>query len=526
MGDLLETILNVLRGMWRFRWPAVIAAWSVALVGFLGVLALPDVYTARTRMYLDTETILRPLLSGITVQRDVAPQVRMMSTVLLSGPTLENVARQTDLFASAVTPAQREGVIATLRKNIEVTPVASAQNTFEIAVKHHDARKAHQIVDTLLNTFIRDTLGLKRSDSGLAQNFIKQQLSEYEAKLSAAEERLAAFKKQNVGVMPGEGGDYYGRLQERKAALDTLRIQYGQLSSRAAELQKQIAGEEPTLGFVAPPEASALDGQIAGLKARRDQLLVQYTEKHPEVLAIAEQISRLEEQRAAEMSRSRRATGGQVVTTQGLAAKVLDVNPVYQSMRIALSQTEAQMAEVRGQIAAEESQAAYLRSRVDSIPQVEAELVKLTRDYDINKKQYEDLLQRLESARLSESVDSNTENVKFRIIEPPLVPVAPSGPARALLLTAVLFLALGVGFGLAFVLHEVRPAFASRKTLQQVTGLTVLGSISLLPGPDAGVWYRRAPAIVAASVGGLVFFYLIAIAASSRIPSVLARLTG
>ena len=505
MNELYQKSVLAALGMWRFRVIAAITAWVVALVGWSAIYVLPDVYEARAKVFVDTDTILKPLLQGIAIQWDVGTQVKTLSTILLNRPTLQAVATQNGLFGEAHGLVDQEEFLAALKKRIEVTNASA--NVFEITFKDENPQKAHKVVRSLLDTFIENALGNKRSDNGVAQRFIKEQLDEYGKKLTESEQRLADYKKRNVGALPGQGGDYYARLGEHSTTLDGLRSHVRQLTDRRAELQRQIEGEEPTLGMIAEPEASALDGQISQLRARRDQLLVQYTEKHPEVVAIDETIARLEAQKREDAKHAHRITGGQVVTTAGLAAKVLDINPVYQSMKISLSQTDAQIAELKGQIAEEERQVSALKARVDSVPQVEAELVRLQRDHDVNKREYDELLQRYESAKISENAEKNTENVKFRIVDPPTVPLVPVAPHRTLLLTLVLVLSLVVGVGVAFALHEMRPVYFTRRELRQETGHAVFGVVSELPSAELVRWHRRASYWIGGAAALLVVCY-------------------
>ena len=230
------------------------------------------------------------------------------------------------------------------------------------------------------------------------------------------------------------------------------------MQTRRDELARQLAGEEPTFGLMGSAEGNPIDGQIARFKAQRDQLLLQYTEKHPQVQSLTETIARLEEEKrgGARVSSSVAAPGAGISSDEAMV-RSLDMNPVYQNLRLALSQADADLAAVRGQIQAQQGVVGGLRSRVQAIPEVEAELSRLNRDYEINKQQYDTLLQRLESAKISEQAEQSSENVKFRIIEPPMVPVKPSGPMRMQLNLLVLFAAFGAGIGLAVLLALLHP---------------------------------------------------------------------
>jgi polysaccharide chain length determinant protein (PEP-CTERM system associated) len=525
----------MLRGAWRYRWPALALTWVIALAGWLAVAAMPDRFEARTRVYVDTESLLKPLLEGIAVNRDVMSQLAMMQAVMLSRPNLEKVARQTDLFLNADTRGEQEGVIDSLQDRILLEGSAAVRTTrrtpvsnqFTVSFEDSNPKSAHRVVQSLLDTFMEDSLGMKRSDAGVAERFLLQQLGDYERKLLEAESRLAEFKKSNVGLMPGTGGDYYERLDQAMAALQTLRSRYQQVAGRRSELARQIQGEEPTFGLTAPVGSTPIDNQIASYQARIDQMLLQYTEKHPEIVALRDTIARLEAEKsegAKVSSTVAPPTSGS--TSEDVLMRNLDMNPVYQSMKISLSQADAELAEVRGQIGAQEQAIGNLRSRMDAIPEVEAELARLNRDYVVNKAQYDQLLQRLESARISERADQSTEDVKFRVIEPPTVPVAPSGPERALLSTLVLLASLGAGIGFALLLQQVRPVFSTKDTLRAVTGLPVLGSITAAVLQGFAPWYRRQTALVGGALAALALAFLLNLTLQQNLRAVLRNLLG
>jgi polysaccharide chain length determinant protein (PEP-CTERM system associated) len=197
MNELLIELRQVAFGAWRFRWVGVIAAWLLAIAGWALVYSLPDVYASRTRVYVDSESILRPLLTGIAVQRDVDAQVKLMTTVLLSRPNLEKVIRSTDLGLRSTDEKSMGSLVLHLQDAIEVK--TTGKNVFEISFEDYDKRTSYKVVQTLLDTFIEDTLGMKRTDSGVAQRFLRDQLREYEQRLNDSEQRLATSSRRISG---------------------------------------------------------------------------------------------------------------------------------------------------------------------------------------------------------------------------------------------------------------------------------------------------------------------------------------
>lgn len=473
MHDLISKLIGQARGMWRYRWRALIASWVVCAFGWGLVYCLPDVYEASTRVFVDTETVLRPLLRGLATETNVMNEVNVMTRTLLSRPHLMEVARETDMDLRADTPREMENLIENLRAAIEIR--AGRDRLFTFSYRDKDPRMAYAVVQTLLSTFVGDTLQTNRSDSSDALRFLQQQIDEHETRLNDSEQKLATFKKEHVGMMPDETGGYYERLQGAAANLERLRSELTVAQRTRQELIRQIEGEEPVFGLGSesqPQGMSELDTKIEDLEQRLADLRLSYTDKHPDIIALNDTLDRLREQRAEEQAGS-----------LGPDLSPLDLNPVYQSMRIELNQTDVLIARLRTQIAQQQAVVDRMRTSVDTIPEVEAELSRLTRDYEVTKNRYEDLLERLESARLTETAEQTTENFRFRVIDPPTPPLEPIGPNRVLFLSIVLLFSIAVGAATAFMFDQLNPVFHSRQELKKALDLPVLGSVSVALAP-------------------------------------------
>jgi polysaccharide chain length determinant protein (PEP-CTERM system associated) len=479
-----------LLGVWRHRWLALGLMWAVGCLGWAYVWAIKDIYRSTARVYVDSETVLRPLLTGLAVGTDVDTDIEMMRTLLLSRPNLQAVAKTTGLAAKARTPQELERVVQDLSRQIYLS--GDREGTYTLAYRHTDPAMAQRVVSLLLDDFVRETVGHKRDDSTEAQRFLMDQLKSYELKLRGAESALADFKQKHIGLMPGQTGDYYTSMQQLMTNVEGLQTRYRQLNERRVELERQLDGEEPTFGTLSSsPDSGPYDGQIADLQARIEQLRLQYTDRHPDILMAQQTI----EQLRAENRRLRAEGNAGLVFGQGggavTSSQRLAINPVYQTIRVSLSQTNAELAEVRGQLGEYQGQLARLRSRVSVAPEIEAQLAQLNRDYEVNRAQYTALLQRLESARISESAQENTDKLKFRIVDPPLLPLLPDEPNRPLLVTLFSVFAIGAGLAAAFLLSLLRPVFASRTDIQEVLGLRVLGSVSRSLDRVVTPWYTR-----------------------------------
>lgn len=486
MHDLVIKLLNDLRGSWRFRWHALALAWALSLVGWIYIFLIPDIYEANARVYVDTQSALRPLLKGLAIEPDVDSELVVVRQALLSRPRLEQVARETDLDLAAATPEAKQELVADLQQRILITtdartPASTSDGVYRISFQDMNREKVVEVVQTLLNSFVEDTLGSKREGQEDAQQFLRQQITDYEKRLADAEDRVADFKKRNVGKMPDDRGDYFARLQAEMVEADKVREQLVLAEARRNEMSRQLSGEEPFMfGFDSEGAGQARDtggrgdlmARIQDLERREEELLLRYTEKHPEVLAVRATIDDLKKKRDEELARVRAGE-----RTSGALSQSLKANPVYQSTRLELNRTEVLIAELRRDFGQRQARLAELRRLVDSVPEVEAELARLNRDYEVTRTQYQQLVQRLETAKLSEDAQ-RTGVVSFQVIDPPAALLEPVAPNRALLLFGAFIVALGLAAGTAYLLNQIRPVFYDVRTLAQSLGLPVLGPVS------------------------------------------------
>lgn len=471
MHELISQLMSQARGAWRFRWYALLVAWVVAIAGWLVVYSLPNQYEATARVYADTDSMLTPLLKGLAIQPDIHTRVELMARTLLSRPNLEKVARDTGLYLKASDPKAMDKLLLSMEDRIQLDG-GGRQDLYTISYTDDDPQTAQKVVESLLNILMSNTLGPDAQNSVAAQNFLKRQIKQYSARLSAAEQRLAAFKKEHVGLIPSQGGsDYFGRLQAAQQGLVNLQDQLKIATTQKNAIEQQMhAMETGTASASIDPRVQAIDGQIAAYQQKLNQLLLRYTEDYPDVVSLKQMIARLEDQRT-DMT-SAHGSGAQAVSLDS-------TNPVYQNMQKGLYDTKVKINTLKSQIARQNDRLVQLKQKADKVTDLEAKLTALTRDYDITRGQYKNLRSRLDTAEMSQDASHSGNNLKFRIIDPPVVPLIPVGPMRLLFLSVVLLFSLGVGGAFAVFLHQIRPVFMDRESLKDVLGRPVLGVVSM-----------------------------------------------
>ncbi len=489
MKQELDQVLDEVRSAWRFRWLGVIAAFIVAIVGWCVVFTLPDRYEADARVFVDTRTALKPALQGLTTDQNVDAQINYVRQSLLEGPQLEQIARETGVLDATVTDERaRARILNRLSDRIALT-VASAgtqgdeRSTAGTIYDFHytDVRRdrALGVVKTLLNTFVEQTLGGKREGSEHAQKFLETQIKDYEQRLSTAEDRLAAFKKKNVGLMPSEQGGYFTQLQNEVDAAKKAETDLSIGMSRRDELSKQLHSDaaisaagasSPVVGMRGVTGGGDTLSRIQEAQAKLDELLLKFTDRHPDVIAARATLAELKKRRTAELESLRRGDAGAV------ASSGAGNNPVYQNIQTALNKQDVDIAALRRELAQHQNTVAELRQRLNSAPQVEAEFQQLNRDYDVNKAQYTALLESYQKARLGERAD-NAGSVRFEVVLPPTAPLVPVWPRRTLLLSAIWLAAMALGAAVAYGMHLLKPIVGSVRTVNELTPFPVLGVV-------------------------------------------------
>lgn len=519
IGDAIAMVRTQAIGMWRFRWLALAVAWVVCIVGWFAVYALPNVYAANARVYVDTENAIEDFLGGIATRTDVMNEVTVVVREIVSRPNLAEVARNTDLALRATTDLQFEELLTSLQRRISV--VGNRDGIYSISFQDPDRQKALDVVDSLLTTFVEESLGADRTDSAQAQKFLRDQIADYEARLTSAEDRLAKFKRDNVALMPDQHGDYFSRLQSAESSLQLTESKLALAIERRTELERQIDGEAPVFGIMDPTGAGSSSGyssaKIRDLELQLEELRLQYTDKHPRIGQILDTI---------ELIKKQEREGRNSASTTSGPQNPLEMNPIYQNMRIQLSNVEVEIAALRAERSQYRQEVSTLRESVDTIPQVEAELNRLNRDYDVIKSKHQQLIQQLETANIGEDVSRSIDEIQFRVIDPPFSDNNPVGPNRPLFLTAVLIIAMGLAGALAFLMNQYKPTFIGNRSVSEVLGIPVLASVSLMQADEDIRHERRGRRALLAAVALLLISFTFATLYADRGASVVRQLTG
>ena len=514
MEELISQITTVARGMWKFRWTGLIVAWVVGAVAAVVALRIPDRYEAAARIFVDTQSILKPLMSGLAVQPNVDQQVSMLSRTLISRPNIEKLVRMADLDLKSESKGQQDALVENLLRTIEIKSTGR-DNLYSLAYVDQDKDKAKRVIQSMVSIFVESSLGASRKDTDSAKVFIDEQIKTYEAKLEEAETRLKDFRLRNLDMQTGDGKDSAGRLSEISQQLETAKLELREAEDSRDAARKQMEAEktgsngssvtqsllQESAISVATPE---IDARIEALKRNLDQLMQRFTDQHPDVVNGRRLLKELEEQKRKEVAELRKSA--MAAPSSGSTG---GNNPAMQEMARLQAAAQVQVAALKARVSEYQSRYAQARSLSRTSPQIEAEAAQLNRDYAIVKKSYEDLVSRRQSAVMSGDLDMASGVVDFRLIDPPRVSPKPVSPNRLLLLAAAFMAALISGLVTTFGVSQLRPVYNDAQELRIKTGLPLLGVVSLLLNDDDRKRERANNLRFYLGMGGLSACYLV-----------------
>jgi polysaccharide chain length determinant protein (PEP-CTERM system associated) len=492
----------------KYRWLSLaVAATSFAAIA-TGSQFMPERYEASARVWVDTQKALKPLMAGLTFQPEIDLQVQMLARTLISRPNVEALVSMPGLSYEQADMGSRELLITRLMKEIKVASVGQG-NLYDIRYRGSSPERAQQVVSATVDMFVRAGVETNRRGSKDAGRFIEEQIRTYEAKLTDAENRLKEFKVRNFSTTGISDKDHFTRLSAISDEVQRLRGELAAAEQSRDALQRELAGENPLLAE--PVESRAQSAEMTDLvsrlelqRKRLDELRSSFTDAHPDVIGTRRVIVQLED----DVRRLREAEL-RALAKLGSVSRAA-TSPVYQKLRVSLVEAEALVASLRAQLATQQGRLDQARAAAGRVPQIEAELAQMNRDYEVLQKNYELMVSRRESAALSAKLDQSSELAEFRVVEPPRVSPKPVFPSRLQIGLIAVAASLLAGVGAAMLAEARRPTFVLASDLKRLSnGRPIIGTVSEALTGDV-LRQRRAAHL---RFGGLLAFLLIVQAA-------------
>lgn len=525
MREQLEIIFVHLWVIVHHRWKAIFIAFLICIPGWIAIDFIPDKYEVEAKVFFDTRTVLTPLLEGLAVDNSRREDTAaVMKRTLTTRSNLLKVTQELELDLAASDENELEEILFQLRENISITSLSldekknGRENLYSIKSTNNDPELAKRIVESFLNIFIESILGSSRKDSDKAEKFLDEKISEYQKKLELAEERLKFFKQKNPNLILGEGRGFFSTLTRVQQSLDEAKLSLREeqrksesLNAQLTELKKNANDESSNL-LLPPEEKDPLDIRIENMETQLDELTLQFTDKHPDVISTKRSLEELIKKRKEETAE---AEMKKTPASDNSLYKSRD-NVLFQELVLMISESDSNIAAINARIEDYQSKIEEMNRAVNIMPEIEAELIRLTRNYDILKETYDDLVQRKASAEISREAEQTGSEFQFNILEPPRVPLKPVGPDRLLYSVIVLLTGILGGCAMAWLYEQLKPSYYTESQLSnylddEELDIIMYGSVSMYWSSDEIA--RRKIGILAFTLVfiTLLVFFMIAI---------------
>lgn len=490
MNSLYDEFRIAVHSVWNRRWLALGVAWGICLLGWLVIAMIPNKYESKAQIQVRTQSILSDQV-GITPQ-DQRRNIQQLEQTLTSSENLAKVVRGTDLGASIATDQELAAKVESLRANVEVK--AEQDDFFAISAQLPSGKLARDVVQKLIDVAEEDNIAGDRKTTSQTLRFLDAQIEGRQKELADAEAKRVAYETQNLGLLPGVGS-VSQRMEAARAELSQIDSQLIQARSALAALNGQLAGTPATLntpsaGGGSPTALGQAQGELASMRARG------FTDSHPDVVAIRNQIANL------------RAQGGNAA-----AGGYRTPNPAYSSLQSMRAEREAAVTALQARKSALQSDMAQMAAKQTAEPGVAAEYQRINRDYEVLKAQYDKLVTERDQIRLRGQVETQTDAVQFRVVKEPSLSNVPAAPNRPLLLAAVLIAGVGAGVGAAFALGQLQTSFPTAAKLERASGLPVIGSISQMLSSEERAQRKQKMKLFYGATGGLVCVFALLLVA-------------
>jgi polysaccharide chain length determinant protein (PEP-CTERM system associated) len=470
IANLGKLVLEQVVIVWRRKWLAVAGIWVACLVGWASVLMLPRSYESDARVFVDTSGVLTPLLKGIVLDNPSTQTGDYLRQALVSRPNMEEVVHATGLDANR-TAAQTSALILAMANRVSVK--AGGKNLFSISYTNGDPVMVRNVLQSLLATVARRVTDTSRTSIDKAHGFLDDQIAGYEKQLREADQRRAEFHKQYADYFPDPvtGRPKLQMLQQQmlqaRQYYDSAVATRDGLSEQLKTVPQYKTVDVPTIGANGRISASP-EVRVAQARADLVELQSKFTEQYPDVATARRHVQDLEAQTMA----------------GSLGRRSVVPDTTHEQIRLRLVEAEAIIPPAKQRL--DEAVAAYEQMKTASVdvPDVDAKVKDLDRDYDIIKKSYDDLVKTREAALISQAADQKIDRSGFVVVDPPQVPMLPSFPNLPLMFSLVLILGVGAGLALPIGLELMWGTYASASRLR-VLGLPVAGVVTAIQRPES-----------------------------------------
>lgn len=471
------------------RYPRTLAA-AFALINCAVIavgLQWSQDFVSSTTILVEDKSIIQPLMSGAAVATSVTDRARIAREIIFNRKLAGQLLEHGGWLASNPSEIEQEKIYVDIKKRTKIMNVGTS--LVKIEYRDGDSRRTFKVTQKLADLFIHESTSTQTQESGGAFEFIDNQVKEYHAKVVAAEDALKEFRARHPDAKPTTETQRASNIAALETAIERTRLEIKEAKIKEASLEKQLSGE--VLIVASMTREAQHVARIAELQTQLDTLRLQYHETYPDIIRVRHQIEELRDLVASERKKGAAAAAALKSGESPVVDDTIKANPIYQRLRGELLETRTRIETLSARLAETEHALVLERDRDKRGRLPDDQIRELTRDYEVNRDIYQDLLRRRENARVSMNLDRERQGLSVRIHEPATPPTRPIGLRFGHFLLGGLILGLLVPPALLLGRHHLDGRIRLPSAISERLGIPLLAVVPHLPTPSEAVALRR-----------------------------------
>jgi polysaccharide chain length determinant protein (PEP-CTERM system associated) len=485
----LEDYTTILKRRW---WIVVIPALILPILTYgISHLVQPR-YTSQTLVLVEQQKVPDNYVKPV-VTEDLGGRLASMKEQILSRSRIQPIIERFNLYGES--KMSMDDRIDAVRKNIDIKPIQSTNSAgipgFYISYQASDPRTAQLVCGEITSLFVSENLSDRTASAEGTTSFLQAQLADAKQKLDDQDSKLARFQEQYAGRLPGEEATNMNMLTSLNSQLDAATQALARLeqdkSYEEAMLSQQVAQSSSISGAAVAPQAQ--QSELDALLSQQADLTARYTDDYPDVVAVRRKIKELRAQMAK--------TPAPAKPTSISAPSSHDSLSVQQ-LRAQLRSTDQGITQKKHDQALVQAQIRSYQGRIESSPAVQEQFKDVTRDHATAQAFYDDLLNKMNLAKMGTDLEKRQQGENFKIMDAPNLPEAPTFPNRLVFALGGLVGGLVLGLAIVALIEYRDTAVRTERDIWAFTKLPTLAVIGFSgdeqPAPAKRRWpFRRTP---------------------------------
>jgi len=491
-SELEKYLRIILKRKYLFIGVALVVVSVVAWGSFF----LPRVYEARSTVFIE-RNMIKDMVKGVTVTpTSVEDRVRVLKFAMLSREFVLKVLRGLDQDAKTKNDLQLDEMIKNFQSKTDIN--IRGNDLFIVTFRDKDPKLAADYINALVRRYLEENISQKKEETFGANAFISEQVNVFKKKLDQTQEAIIRFRQQKGVYMSLDDSSVVAEIKGYQTEIETQKIHLNELLAMKKSLQRQLRGEEPfTVALLTPKKNLGGSGQIGALENKKKQLMVKYTENHPEVLKLQAEIEMLKRQPNAGAD----SGPGE--------PEMSAVNPIHQDLKQKLLQTESEVEAVNARLSQLRATISGKERELRNIPEAKKKLGDLENDRNTQKGIYDQLVMQQGKSEVSKQMEVENKTTTFRIEDPAVLPTKPVSPNRVSIILLGIVAGLGAGLGSVFLRESLDSTVRDTQVIKKM-GFEVLAVIPSIYNEEVERQRRKRDLLFYACSGG--YFLLICLA--------------